>query len=58
MEYCHGGELYARLLEEERFAEQDAKKIIKQCLQALKHLHDLNIAHRDLKPENVLFSSD
>ena len=29
MEYCHGGELYERLLSQERFSEQDAKKIIK-----------------------------
>jgi len=58
MEHCNGGELFERLLEIERFSEDDSKRIIKQCLQALKHLHDMNIAHRDLKPENVLFSSN
>ena len=29
MEYCNGGELYERLLQKERFHEQEAKKIIK-----------------------------
>jgi serine/threonine protein kinase len=37
------------------FTEDEARIIIKQSLQAIKHLHDLNIAHRDLKPENILF---
>ena len=58
MEYCNGGELFERLLKIERFGEAEAKRIIKQCLQALKHLHDRNVAHRDLKPENVLFTSE
>jgi serine/threonine protein kinase len=35
--------------------EEEAKSIIKQSLQAIKHLHGLEIAHRDLKPENILF---
>ena len=29
MEFCNGGELYERLLQKERFHEQEAKKIIK-----------------------------
>ena len=58
MEQCDGGELYERLVNISRFKEADANMIIKQCLQALKHLHDQNIAHRDLKPENVLFTTD
>ena len=29
MEYCNGGELYERLLQKERFIEQEAKKIVK-----------------------------
>ena len=55
MEYMPGGELYDKLLQIQIFDEETAKKIIKQTLYALKHLHDLNICHRDLKPENIMF---
>lgn len=55
MELCHGGELFNRLQEIKLFKEEDARVIVKQSLQAIKHMHDMNIAHRDLKPENILF---
>ena len=58
MEYVAGGELYEKLIEVERFDEEISKKIVKQSLQALKHLHDLNICHRDLKPENIMFDEE
>ena len=32
--------------------------MIKQCLQALNYLHELQIVHRDLKTENILFSKN
>jgi len=56
MELCQGGELFERLMSRGSFSEQESRLIIKQSLQALKHLHDMNIAHRDLKPENILFT--
>ena len=31
---------------------------MRQSLQALKHLHDMDVVHRDLKPENILFNSN
>ena len=29
-----------------------------QILQALKYIHEQNLAHRDLKPSNIFFKSD
>jgi len=56
-EYCGGGELFDHLSDKGSFDEANAAKLTKQILQAIKHLHELNICHRDLKPENVLFES-
>jgi serine/threonine protein kinase len=32
----------------------ELKKIMKQTMNGLKHMHALKIVHRDLKPENIL----
>ena len=40
------------------FSEDKTRDLIRQSLQALKHLHDLGVVHRDLKPENILFDRD
>lgn len=57
MEYMKGGELFDRILEEEKFAEQAAKDIVAPIFDALVYCHGLGIIHRDIKPENLLFSS-
>jgi len=58
MEYCPGGELYTQLEQVGMFDEDRTRELIRQSLQALKHLHDLGVVHRDLKPENILFDRD
>lgn len=58
MEYCPGGELYLELERVGTFDESRARSLMRQSLQALKHLHDMGVVHRDLKPENILFNSN
>lgn len=54
-ELCTGGELFDRILKKGRFDEVEAALVMRQILEAVKHLHSLKIVHRDLKPENFMF---
>lgn len=55
MEYCEGGEVFERIMENGMLAEHPTVHIVKQVACALKYAHGRGIAHRDLKPENVCF---
>jgi len=57
MECMEGGELFDRISIKDAFTEKEAALIMKEICQAVKYLHDMNIAHRDLKPENLLYVS-
>ena len=56
--YC-GGELFDVIVEHTCMtgclSESYAASIIKSLLEAVGHLHSLDIVHRDIKPENILF---
>lgn len=54
MELCQGGNLKERL-SKGKMTEEQGKKLIRQVLEALAHLHKAEIVHRDIKPENILF---
>jgi len=56
MEYCKGGELFDKIVENEHFNEKYAAELMRQMLSAISHLHELGIVHRDLKPENFLMT--
>eukprot|EP00944_MAST-04C_sp_MAST-4C-sp1_P002188 g2188.t1 len=55
VELCRGGELFDRIAQKEKYDESEAADVVRQIAQALKYLHDHNIAHRDLKPENLIY---
>lgn len=55
LELCSGGELFDRIVKEERYSEVGAAAVVRQIAQGLAALHKSNIVHRDLKPENCLF---
>jgi len=54
MEYCSGGDLYARL----PYSESKVALILTQILSAVANCHRQKIIHRDLKMENVLWESE
>ena len=54
MEYVSGGELFARLVELNRFSESVTKFYVACVVLALEYLHRNGIVYRDLKPENLL----
>jgi len=53
MECCES-DLFEGLAKEKHLNEENAKKVVRDCLRALRHLHEQGIAHRDVKPENIL----
>lgn len=58
MPKCDGGELFNFLVTEAEVPESECKRIIREILYAVGHLHENNLIHRDVKPENILFDMD
>jgi serine/threonine protein kinase len=56
LEFCAGGELFQYILQRGKLSEGEAKPLIKQILEGVRHLHVIGVSHRDLKPENLLLS--
>lgn len=58
MPKCNGGELFEFLVTETEVPEAECKRIIKEILIAIGHLHSRGLVHRDVKPENIMFDMD
>uniref|UniRef100_A0A0G4HAB5 Calcium-dependent protein kinase 1 n=1 Tax=Chromera velia CCMP2878 TaxID=1169474 RepID=A0A0G4HAB5_9ALVE len=57
MELYTGGELFDKIIKENRLDEPTAAMYLKQVLSGITYCHKHNIVHRDLKPENLLLES-
>ena len=53
-EICSGGELFDKIVEQEKFKEKQAARFMYQIVSAVSYCHSHNVLHRDLKPENLL----
>lgn len=56
-ELCTGGNLFERILKNDRISENTAAQYIRQIVSSLIYCHNHSIVHRDLKPENILFET-
>ena len=57
LEYCDGGDVFQRILQEKQFSEYDASNIIRQACEGLAHAHEMGYCHRDLKPDNLMYET-
>ncbi|KND03562.1 CAMK/CAMKL/MARK protein kinase [Spizellomyces punctatus DAOM BR117] len=57
LEYAPGGEVLDYIVAHGRLKESEAKKFVRQIVEALKYCHEGNVVHRDLKAENLLLNS-
>lgn len=58
MEYVEGGTLADRLAKQEKFAEEETRRLGIKICKGLEHAHERKIFHRDLKPANILIGKD
>mmetsp|Transcript_116265 Transcript_116265/g.205586 ORF Transcript_116265/g.205586 Transcript_116265/m.205586 type:complete len:373 (+) Transcript_116265:76-1194(+) len=56
MERCSGGELFDFLQTETDVPESECKRIMREILQGVDHIHSKGLIHRDIKPENIMFT--
>ena len=57
IDYAKGGHLFDRIVQKSRYAEDEARGLIKNLLIALDYMSEMGVVHRNLKPESILMCS-
>ena len=58
LELVTGGELFERIVEEQKFDDDKARRYFRQLVEGVEHCHKQGVCHRDLKPENLLVDGE
>eukprot|EP00164_Ancoracysta_twista_P000129 GFYU01000187.1.p1 GENE.GFYU01000187.1~~GFYU01000187.1.p1 ORF type:complete len:431 (+),score=123.98 GFYU01000187.1:112-1404(+) len=58
MQFYTGGDLFGELDTHGSYREEEARRLFKQILSGVEHMHQHKILHGDIKPENLLFDSE
>lgn len=58
LEHAERGELFELIVNNNRLAEVEARRLFQQIISAVDFCHRRSVCHRDLKPENILLDSD
>jgi len=57
LELLGGADLFDRIIQKQKYSEEEGKQLMKRVCLGVSHLHSSNVIHRDLKPENILLVS-
>ncbi|KAL1763625.1 sperm motility kinase W [Sigmodon hispidus] len=57
-DYAPGRDFFQLIMEKGKLQEEEAQKIFRQIVSAIKYCHNLDIVHRDIKPQNILLDAE
>lgn len=57
LEYLRGGELLKAICQRQRYTEDDARALVLQFVEGVRHIHSRGVIHRDIKPENLILAN-
>ena len=57
LEFMSAGDLKRDIVDSDAFTPEQARRLFRQVLPAVRYIHYVKVAHRDVKPENILLSA-